>query len=137
MMPVTMDSLPRGRVSLRDVRLETLTAELTRVSKILGSKRPFTPIGFDSASNTVWIIDSAGFLRVVPIRQLRRLMLISLCGSEWLLSKYPERWEKTGEETGHFNADKAADAIMSACQAMGHFDGSRQRTPSAPPARGI
>jgi hypothetical protein len=138
--PVAGDLLPRGRVSLRDVRPETLTTELTRVSRLLGGKPPFAPVGFDSANNTIWIIDRAGFLRVVPIRQLRRSMLISLCGAGWLcwlLSKYPERWEKTGKETGRFNPDKAADAIVSACQAMGHFDETRLRTPAAAPARGI
>jgi hypothetical protein len=131
------DVLPRGRVSLRDVRPEPLTAELTRVSKILGSERPFSPVGFDAASNSIWIIDHANFLRGVPIRQLRRLTLISLCGADWLLSKYPERWAKTGKETGRFNADQAADAIVSACQAMGHFDVTRLRTPTAAPGKGI
>jgi hypothetical protein len=136
MMPNPPKALPRVRVSLRDVRPEKLTAELIRVTKILGIERPFEPVGFDHTNSVVWLIDRAGYLRTVPIRQLRRLMLISLCGADWLLSKYPERWRKTGEATGHFDADKAADAIVSACQAMGHFDEARLRTPPAA-SRGI
>jgi hypothetical protein len=137
MKPITTTLLPRARVSLRDVRPEALTAELTRVTKILGHERRFAPVGFDSANHAVWIIDHANLLRVVPVRQLRRLMLISLCGADWLLSKYPERWNKTGAETGRFDADKAADAIVSACQAMGHFDGAQLCTPTTAPPKGI
>jgi hypothetical protein len=134
---IKSSELPRGRVTLRDVRPEPLTAELARVSKILGSTRPFAPVGFDHVNNVVWVIDRAGHLRGIPVRQLRRQMLISLCGAEWLLSKYPEHWKKTGEATGHFDADKAIDGIVSACQAMGYFDGTRPHTPSAVPSRGI
>ena len=135
--PIKSRELPRERVTLRDVRPEPLTAELGQVSKILGGKCPFAPVGFDQVNNVVWVIDHAGYLRGIPVRQLRRLMLISLCGAEWLLSRYPERWKKTGEPTGHFDTDKAADAIISACQVMGHFDGARPRTPAVVPLGGI
>jgi len=134
-MPIAT-ALPRHRVTLRDVRPEKLTAELTRVTKLLKGKPPFTPIGFDNTDGAVWLIDHTGFLRGIPIRQLRRSMLISLCGLDWLLSQFPERWQKTGEKTGHFDADKAADAVISACQAMGYFAAARLRATQTP-SRGI
>src|SRR5262249_19213645 len=124
-MPATSAALPRGRLSLRDLRPEKLTAELSRVTKTLGSKPPFVPVGSDKGSNDVWVIARARLLRSIPIRQLRRQMLISVCGLEWLLSRFPERWQKTGEKTGHFDADKAAAAVITACQAMGHFAGAQ------------
>jgi hypothetical protein len=130
-MPV-VTALPQHRVTLRDVRPEKLTAELARVTKLLKSKVPFTPVGFDNANDVVWLIDHSRFLRDVPVRQLRRSMLISLCGLDWLLSQFPERWQKTGEKTGHFDADKAAAAVISACQAMGYFASTQLRaTPTS------
>ena len=134
-MPV-VTALPRHRVTLRDVRPEKLTAEFARVTKLLKGKPPFTPVGFDNADGVAWLIDRFGFLRCVPVRQLRRSMLISLCGLEWLLSAFPERWQKTGEKTGRFDADKAAAAVISACQAMGYFASTQLRaTPT--PSKGI
>jgi hypothetical protein len=135
-MPAVAAALPRNRVTLRDVRPEKLTAELARVTKLLKGKPPFTPVGFDNADGVVWLIDHAGFLRGIPIRQLRRSMLISLCGLDWLLSQFPKRWEKTGEKTGHFDVDKAAAAVISACQAMGYFAAARLRI-TPPLSRGI